>query len=53
MAHYGSVFTDQEWYTSKLRFLEEHHYFTEAAISLREVGKQRNIQLIRTRLGLR
>ncbi len=53
MANYGSVFTDLEWYTSKLRFLEEHHYFTEAAIALRQAGKQRNIQLIRARLGLR
>jgi predicted metal-dependent HD superfamily phosphohydrolase len=35
------------WYKSQIVFLEEHQYFTEAAKSLRNKGKQHNLHLIK------
>lgn len=46
MAAYGQVFDDSRWYHDQLQFLKDHQYFTEAARSLRQAGKQRNIELL-------
>lgn len=35
-----------QWMESQLRFLRSHHYFTDAAKTLREPGKQQNIALL-------
>jgi predicted metal-dependent HD superfamily phosphohydrolase len=35
------------WYKSQIVFLEEHQYFTEAAQTLRNNGKQHNLHLIK------
>lgn len=40
----GQVEPDEVWYRTQLRFLSEHHYFTAAARSAYEPGKQANIQ---------
>jgi uncharacterized protein len=41
----------REWYEFQLKFLENHTYFTEAARSLREPGKQKSIEELKTLLG--
>lgn len=46
MAAYGQVFDDNRWYQDQYQFLKDHQYFTTAARSLREAGKQRNIWLL-------
>ena len=43
----GRPYSDYEWYSSQLAFLESHSYFTKAAQSLRGEQKQRNIQVMR------
>lgn len=43
LSHYGTNFTDAEWYTDQLRLMKSHHYFTESEISLRESTKQQHI----------
>ncbi|HIN33147.1 MAG TPA: HD domain-containing protein [Nitrospirales bacterium] len=37
----------QEWWERQCQFLENHSYFTEAALRTREKGKQRNLETIR------
>jgi len=50
LAFFGSSFTDEEWYARQLAFLLGHSYFTAVAKTLRDIGKQRNIQEIRKRI---
>ncbi len=40
----GQSMTDEEWYTSQLAFLRNHHYFTLSAQALRQEYKQRHIE---------
>lgn len=40
---YGSPIPRHEWHAQQLDFLSSHQYFTEAARSLRDAGKQANI----------
>lgn len=47
LSAYSQPTTDRTWYTNQLRFLEEHAYFTAAAKSLREAGKQKNIEALK------
>ncbi|MGB0386120.1 MAG: HD domain-containing protein [Ardenticatenaceae bacterium] len=49
-ALYGNPTTDEEWYSSQLKFLESHTYFTDAAKSLRRAGKQKNITQLKRRI---
>ncbi|HEU4324910.1 MAG TPA: HD domain-containing protein [Roseiflexaceae bacterium] len=42
----GRTLSDPEWYADQLAFICKHHYWTEAAQSLRNPGKQRNIQTV-------
>lgn len=42
----GRTLSDLEWYTDQLSFIRSHHYWTDAAHSLRNFGKQRNIQSV-------
>lgn len=43
LAFLGKEFTDEQWYTSQLKFLEGHTYFTASARSLRDAQKLLNI----------
>jgi uncharacterized protein len=43
----GGRFSDEQWYTGQLRFMQQHQYFTAAARKWREAGKQRNIAAMR------
>lgn len=47
----GQTVSDEEWYRQQLAFLESHTYFTQAARSLRDDGKRRNIEALRRRLA--
>jgi predicted metal-dependent HD superfamily phosphohydrolase len=49
-ARLGKAFTDEQWYGSQLKFLESHHYFSEAARSVRSEGKKINISLLKHKL---
>lgn len=50
MAGLGKTFTDEQWFGSQLKFLENHTYFTEAARLIRNEGKQKNIDYLRQTL---
>jgi serine phosphatase RsbU (regulator of sigma subunit)/predicted metal-dependent HD superfamily phosphohydrolase len=41
----------EAWYRSQLKFLQLHQYFTKAARSLRQPGKQRNIETLEALLA--
>ena len=41
--HYGTKFTDEEWYMYNLRFMESHKYFTDSERELRDAVKQQHI----------
>lgn len=47
---YGEVLTDTEWYGRQLFFLQHHHYFTSAAQTLRNAGKEKHIAQLEKRL---
>ena len=51
LAFFGREFTDREWYSRQLKFLESHTYFTISARTLRDAGKSKNIRKLRNRLG--
>jgi len=48
---HGTPVPLKEWYRRQLDFLSTHRYFTEAARSLRDAGKQRNIAELQRRLA--
>lgn len=43
LAIYGQILTDTEWYTRQLFFLQHHDYFTAAAQTLGNRGKEKHI----------
>jgi uncharacterized protein len=47
----GAAFTDQEWLSQQMKFIETHTYFTQAARDDRDPGKQRNLIEIKQRLA--
>jgi uncharacterized protein len=47
LAFLGQEFTDKDWYTGQLKFLEGHTYFTASARSLRDAQKLLNITKLR------
>ncbi len=51
LQEYGMAKTPYEWMQGQLAFQENHSYFTNAARSLREEGKRRNIAEIKTLLA--
>jgi uncharacterized protein len=47
LAAHGRFMNDEQWYSSQLKFLQSHQYFTQAARNLREEKKQQNtIELV-------
>jgi uncharacterized protein len=46
----GQDIGEYEWLTDQLKFLEDHHFFTEAAIISRSEGKAQNVAQMRQRL---
>jgi len=50
LAFFGKEYTDREWYSRQLKFLELHTYFTASARTLRNAEKLKNIRKLRNRL---
>lgn len=51
LAAHGTEIPLKTWYERQLGFLEQHVYFTQAARALRQEGKRRNINRLRTRIA--
>ncbi|HEX9012004.1 MAG TPA: HD domain-containing protein [Anaerolineaceae bacterium] len=45
-AQAGRVYTDEEWYSSQARFMQNHHYFSTTAQALYAEGKQKNMAVL-------
>ncbi len=43
----------KEWYEFTIKFLEDHHYFTESAKALRQEGKEQHIKEVKELLGIK
>lgn len=50
LAYFGKEFTDMEWYTSQVNFMEAHNYFTASAHRARDNGKTLNIANLKQKL---
>ena len=44
---FGQRFSDIEWFTRQLKFVESHTYFTASSHSLRDAGQLANIQQLK------
>ncbi len=51
LTKHGIQKTPREWYEGLIVFLEQHHYFTQSAIQLRQEGKERHLREIKELLG--
>jgi DNA-binding response OmpR family regulator/predicted metal-dependent HD superfamily phosphohydrolase len=51
LAASGIRLSDERWYSSQLQMLQNHHYWTAAARSLRGDGKQKNIEQVKRLLA--
>jgi uncharacterized protein len=52
LAFLGTEFTDEQWFSGQLKFLEGHKYFTASARSLRDTQKILNMNELRKTLEL-
>ena len=43
LVNYGTKFTDEEWYSSQVRLLQSHVYFTNSARKLRDTTKLQHL----------
>ncbi len=50
LACFGKDFTDQDWYSGQIKFVEAHTYFTASARALRHTGQLENINIMKNRL---
>ncbi|HUE97982.1 MAG TPA: HD domain-containing protein [Anaerolineales bacterium] len=50
LAAFGQEFTDLQWFSDQLRFLETHAYFTASARALRDAGKAKNVAALKKKL---
>jgi predicted metal-dependent HD superfamily phosphohydrolase len=48
---YGIIQTEEEWNALQLKFLEQHHYFTETAINTRKQKKDEYVAILKKGLG--
>lgn len=46
----GTLYTDEQWYSSQLKFLERHRYFTCSARNFFDAQKQSNMEYLRSML---
>jgi uncharacterized protein len=46
LALYGRPTNEKQWYQEQLNFLKGHFYFSDAAKSIRDAGKQKNTTLM-------
>jgi class 3 adenylate cyclase len=47
----GKIDSDRKWDEIQIKFLENHQYFTQTAIELRQKKKEENIQMVKDRLA--
>ena len=47
----GKDFSDEQWYSSQLKFMEEHKYFTASARAIRDRQKALNVRDLKIVLG--
>jgi uncharacterized protein len=50
LALFGQEFSDLDWYSRQLQFLEAHTYFTDSARALRDTGQLKNIRMLEKKL---
>jgi uncharacterized protein len=50
LAFFGQEFTDLQWFSDQLRFLETHTYFTASARALRDAGQAKNVVELKKKL---
>ena len=50
IASLGKTFTDREWFSSQLKFVENHQYFTAAARTHRDPQKKLNVMELQNAL---
>ena len=50
LALLGKEFTDEEWYTRQIKFVEAHQYFSASARALRDAGKAESITTLKQAL---
>lgn len=50
LAMYGIVNNKNDWNLLQVKFLENHHYFTETAIKNRKARKEEHLQFIKSQL---
>jgi predicted metal-dependent HD superfamily phosphohydrolase len=50
LTHMGVLSTEEEWNRMQVRFLENHHYFTETAVKWRKNKKEKHMQEIRSKI---
>jgi hypothetical protein len=50
LAFFGQEFTDLQWFSDQLRFLEPHTYFTASARALRDAGQAKNVVALKKKL---
>ncbi len=48
LAMSGTHVSDERWYISQIQILQSHRYWTAAAQNLRQEGKTRNIELVKS-----
>lgn len=46
LAAAGRIVSDEEWYSSQLKFIQSHRYFTRAARTLRDARQQQNASIM-------
>lgn len=51
LAFFGQEFSDTQWFSRQLEFVETHTYFTGVAHSLRDAEKAKNIAKLKERLA--
>lgn len=53
LAMFGIVATEEDWNQLQLKFLENHHYFTNTAIKSRKAKKEEHLEIIKSKLNLK
>jgi uncharacterized protein len=51
LAFFGQEFSDTQWFSGQLEFVEAHTYFTGVARTLRDSGQQKNVAELKKRLA--
>jgi uncharacterized protein len=52
LKNFGTQFSDVEWYTYQIQFIQAHQYFTASAKSTREAVKQQHLAEIQKQFAL-